>query len=252
MSTNLIRWARDEMVFVLVRIGAHCSRCPALFSRVLSSTMLDSSPVALPPIPRPLKRSASVASLPTPPRTRHKKKSTRSSAVYDTDTDLQSSESEGDNNDGEVGNKRHKKRRTSAKGAADEEEAFWMDSGSKAKSDTEVDSKSQATSTSSKSLPEAPPLLYRRGTAGAALVSPPPSNRKTLVSPSPTSPTRTPRSSTLAPSSPPVTPRPLRDSPNNPFLVSSSEESGIGNSADSSPSQPRTPKKERPTVTYVL
>ncbi|KAG6327817.1 hypothetical protein ID866_11272, partial [Astraeus odoratus] len=47
---------------------------------------LDSSPVPIPPVhhpdlaPRPLKRSASVASLPTPPRTQHKRSRSRTAS----------------------------------------------------------------------------------------------------------------------------------------------------------------------------
>lgn len=53
--------------------------------------MLDSSPVALPPpIPRPLKRSASTASLPTPPRSCRKLakrgRSSRGSCDHDSDS----------------------------------------------------------------------------------------------------------------------------------------------------------------------
>ena len=52
--------------------------------------MLDSSPVALPPIPRPLKRSASTASLPTPPRSYRKlaRGKSRGSCESDSDEDV--------------------------------------------------------------------------------------------------------------------------------------------------------------------
>ena len=51
--------------------------------------MLDSSPVALPPIPRPLKRSASTASLPTPPRHRkHARGRSRGSCDSSSDEDV--------------------------------------------------------------------------------------------------------------------------------------------------------------------
>ena len=48
--------------------------------------MLDSSPVALTPIPRPLKRSASTASLPTPPQTHRKRARGKSRESCDSDS----------------------------------------------------------------------------------------------------------------------------------------------------------------------
>jgi len=48
--------------------------------------MLDSSPVALTPIPRPLKRSASTASLPTPPQTHRKRARGKSRDSCDSDS----------------------------------------------------------------------------------------------------------------------------------------------------------------------
>ncbi|RDB18410.1 hypothetical protein Hypma_000376 [Hypsizygus marmoreus] len=188
--------------------------------------MLDSSPVALPPVRPSLKRSASVASLQTP------RERTISESI--------GSESD---EEAEVISKGHKKRRRSEVNETDEEEAFWMDS--KARSDGEGTSKS-------KSISPAPPLLYRRrvNTTGVAPVSPPPSNRKTKTVMKMVSPVALPS----IPGSPPVTPEakfPVRDSPNNPFLdASPTNDSGI-ESTDTTPG-PRTPQQERPTVTYVF
>ena len=52
--------------------------------------MLDSSPVALPPISRPLKRSASTASLPTPPRSYRKLAKGKSRGSCDSDSEFRS------------------------------------------------------------------------------------------------------------------------------------------------------------------
>ncbi|GLB41149.1 hypothetical protein LshimejAT787_0903640 [Lyophyllum shimeji] len=214
--------------------------------------MLDSSPVPLPPLLRPLKRSASTASLPTPPRTHHKRKHAdgRKRGAYDTDTDHDGSASE--NDEALVAPKahgqKHKKRKTETGVAADaDEEAFWM-----SKSDGDVPAPT-STSTSQKQPSPAPALLYRRRFAGAASsssvgtapVSPPPSNRKTAAA-TVVSPPRTPRPKRVFP---------MRDSPNNPFLASPSSGAVAEDSESPSPSpnpSPHTPAQERPTVTYVF
>ncbi|KAG6808233.1 hypothetical protein H0H92_004949 [Tricholoma furcatifolium] len=178
--------------------------------------MLDSPPS------RPLKRSASVASLPTPPRTHHKKK-------HVSDDDSSASEAETTH--------KHKKQRTSS--SNDDEEAFWLN-----KSDGDV---------ASNRLPSG--LVYRRRLAGApsvssvgsAPVSPPPSNRKPIAVAAPVTPEPIIRRSVR-------NTRPVRDSPNNPFLVSPDAASIVADSASPSPSlSPHTPKHhERSTVTYVF
>jgi hypothetical protein len=208
--------------------------------------MLDSSPVALPPVSRPLKRSASTASLPTPPRTHHKRKGGRSRASYESDTDLESTASEDEEGGGR---NTHKKRRMSEMNEVDEE-AFWMGTTSTtAKSVKTLKGDAKSTSTSKASSP-AHPLLYRRRLNAASVVapvSPPPSNRRKAM----TSTATTPTIVDSVPSSPPATPEskhPMRDSPNNPFLESPEYDS---TSAKSTP-VPRTPQQEKPTVTYVL
>ncbi|KAG6844860.1 hypothetical protein H0H87_002983 [Tephrocybe sp. NHM501043] len=213
--------------------------------------MLDSSPVALPPVPRPLKRSASVASLPTPPRTHHKRKhASRSLRSDDSDTDADMDRDEGSSaSEAEVENGHHnknknKKQRTSEKRSEDtEEEAFWL---SKSDGDAPV----ALPAAPSKKLPSG--LVYRRRLAaaastssvGSAPMSPPPSNRKTVV----------PVAAPVTPEPPRRSKRviPMRDSPNNPFLVSPA--SVVADSASPTPSlSPHTPQQlERPTVTYVF
>ncbi|KIL64692.1 hypothetical protein M378DRAFT_178654 [Amanita muscaria Koide BX008] len=95
--------------------------------------MMDSSPVALPPVPRPLKRSASVASLPTPPRTRHRdgkrRGKSRGSLASDSDSDSaaggfteSSGDEEAEKNYGKVNT--HKRRRTNE--TLEDEDAFWL------------------------------------------------------------------------------------------------------------------------------
>lgn len=81
--------------------------------------MLDSSPVALPPIPRPLKRSASTASLPTPPRSYRRLARGKSRGSCDSDSD----ENVVSESDDESLRKKHKKRRIEDE-TLDEDE-FW-------------------------------------------------------------------------------------------------------------------------------
>jgi len=83
--------------------------------------MLDSSPVALPPVPRPLKRSASTASLPTPPRSYRKLARGKSRGSCDSDSD----ENVALGSDDEPLGQRHKKRRIGGENQVDED-AFWL------------------------------------------------------------------------------------------------------------------------------
>jgi len=216
----------------------------------------------LPPIRRVLKRSASTASLPTPPRTHSKRGRGRSRGSCDSDSDdqvvLLSDEEE-------LAVSVHKKRRT---GEATQEDAFWLGTGG-------MTTRSKMTSGSSKSkavdLSTQAPLVYRRRQAQSQQqhqpVSPPPSHRKPMVvSPTnntPTTPLRTsPRFSRAPPTaSPPVTPKRksqrrttslLRDSPQNPFLASPLEAVPESESEESPNQSPKTPYQEKPTVAYVL
>jgi hypothetical protein len=224
--------------------------------------ILDSSPVAIPPV-RPLKRSASLASLPTPPRTYHKRSLSRShSHAQDTDSDS----SEGDGDEGEQSGADDgrlvlgsKKRRTSlqknGQEIEEEENEFWMNNkaGTNASSKNNnkiASSKSQTTTPRSPSSSVSPaPLLYRL--THRALVSPPPSRRQSQ--------------SQSRHISPPVTPKrqassrtkgsdPIRDSPNNPFLVDTPLP--VSPSDILKLESPHTPSPmdfmEKPTITYVL
>jgi len=216
--------------------------------------MLDSSPVALPQIPRPLKRSASTASLPTPPRTHRRLARGRSRGSCDSDSDenvLLSSDEEGQRESRGV--KQHKKRKMSAADA--NEEAFWL--GDSADRNPESGSSSAMRNDNATSKA---PLLYRRLQAQAQMdvapVSPPPSYRKAAV-------VVTPQNGSVA-ASPPSTPRTrsatkraLFDSPNNPFVSTphkvvedSDTPSPTASSANPSPHTPNT--SEKPTITYVL
>ncbi|KAJ7096521.1 hypothetical protein B0H15DRAFT_825528 [Mycena belliarum] len=195
--------------------------------------MLDSSPVSIPQSPRPMKRSASVASLPTPPRTHHKRKRAASKQSRGSHDDLTATDEEDDE--------------TLVKEAEDEE-SFWMTA--------------NAASTS-RNAP--PPLLYRRLQAhsqtqlpGVAPVSPPPSHRKPPVKAGVIPRTPTPQSvSTVSPPSTPPAKRrkvaaaPLpRDSPDNPFLASplGSQDEIIVAESDTAPSS----QEEKPTMALVF
>ncbi|KAJ7650046.1 hypothetical protein FB45DRAFT_886771 [Roridomyces roridus] len=185
--------------------------------------MLDSSPVPIPPAPRPLKRSASVASLPTPPRTHHKRKRSGSKRSRASDDDLTATDEEDDE-------KLIKD--------AEDEESFWL----------------STNSAPSNSNSGTAPLLYRRlqesQTQGFGLppVSPPPSHYKPRSAATPT-----PQSATV---SPPSTPPPKRrnaaipfprDSPDNPFLASP-----LGSEDEVVVSQTDRVQEEKPTMELVF
>ncbi|KAJ6520912.1 hypothetical protein DFH09DRAFT_997911 [Mycena vulgaris] len=196
--------------------------------------MLDSSPVSIPPVPRPLKRSASVASLPTPPRTHHKRKRAGSKHSRDSDDGLTATDEDDDE-------KLVKE--------AEDEESFWLAANP------------ASTSTSRNS---SPPLLYRRLQAhsqtqlhGVPPVSPPPSHRKPPAKAAVVPRTPTPKSASTV--SPPSTPPPKRrngavliprDSPDNPFLASplGSQDEVVVNESDSVPSV----QDEKPTMALVF
>ncbi|KAJ7836409.1 hypothetical protein B0H14DRAFT_3870851 [Mycena olivaceomarginata] len=138
------------------------------------------------PISRPLKRSASVASLPTPPPTRHKRKRAGSKHSRASDDDLSAT----DDNDDDDDEKLIKE--------AEAEESFWLATNAAAASSTQ------------------PPLLYRRLQAQ--------SKSQTQTQPQlhglPHTPTPKSTSSTVSPPTTPTRASILRDSPDNPFLAS--------------------------------
>lgn len=214
--------------------------------------MPEPSAAAFPQIRNSLKRSASTASLPTPPRTHRKRARGRSRGSCDSDSDdAVALLSEADETCGPS-----KKRRTEA--VVDDEDAFWLGAPAAAQSKTNRSA-------------QAVPLPYRKAAGrsvqadvvSVAPVSPPPSSRKrsakfstALVTPK-TSPIAVDKKAHIA--SPPSTPkrlptrRALRDSPDNPFLatpVADSDSPGVTeSSADPSP---RTPSYDKPYINYVF
>lgn len=222
------------------------------------------------PISRPPKRSASTASLPTPPRTNRRRKngklrSLKAAAVQEEEEEEEGGGAASSDEEGEgAGQGKYKKRRISSIAEEKEDEdAFWMAGASasnKGKSkESEVDTDSDSDSETTTSFLSR--RVQRSSTMGSAPVSPPPSHRRLPgakiattpmmkllpviaedPSPSGTSPPETPKSSKT---------HTIRDSPSNPFLASPLD---LGDTASSSAS-PKTPKeshKERPTITYVL
>ncbi|KAF8816813.1 hypothetical protein BYT27DRAFT_7229831 [Phlegmacium glaucopus] len=223
--------------------------------------MLDYSPVALPPIPRPLKRSASTASLPTPPRSHHKHAKGKSRGFCDSDSNEDSDVVL--TSDDEMLGERYKKRRIGETKRVDED-GFWLgDIAVNAKAEAKNEhfgSKSGTTAIVGPS--QAAPLLYRRRQAqvDVALVSPPLSYRRPAIATPKALVTRKPDPHT-ATDSPPVTPktrsstrRALRDSPDNPFLVTPEkhvDDTPSPSDSSANPS-PHDPLKERPTIAYVF
>ncbi|KAF4573194.1 hypothetical protein AB1N83_005880 [Pleurotus pulmonarius] len=235
--------------------------------------MLDSSPLAPPASKNPLKRTASTASLPTPPRTRRKPRVRRHAANSKTDSD---SDAAGGNSSDEdtlrLPENLHKKRRISAIPEVEEEDEFWMGTDRSKTLSTEASSSAKDRHDESP-LSSPIPILSRRKQAatslGSAPVSPPPSRRvtRTVVSkvsdtPVLASVAESPHVDTPSTTSPPVTPdnklksksrrfKPsVMDSPDNPFV-----DSGAGSDGDEQESpdfELRTPPAERPTLTYVF
>lgn len=207
--------------------------------------MLDSSTVASPHVRKSLKRSASTASLPTPPRTYRKHLRGKSKGSCDSEDLASSSDLEGVSEP-------HKKRRLDS----GDEDAFWLNGRS------EPAGSNSKTSGATMSKLQTAPWLYRKrngqtSQVDSAPVSPPPSYRKTKTR------FRTPKiSPTSEGKSPPVTSPPstprrymtrsaFRDSPDNPFLATpvKNESSPPSDSADPSPG---TPSYDKPYITYVL
>ena len=257
------------------------------------SLLHDDAPVAAagsgpasPQRKRPLKRTASTASLPpTPPRTYSRYSRGRSRGSCDSD------ESDNDavvSSDDETST-RHKKQRTSKQVAGDgDEEAFWLGGAEDNVAPEEQPRGRDLTRGNSSTIHSGPsnedksdiPLLYRKrraqlqakarvqaqssSTLDSAPVSPPPSHRKPIAPP--IAPTTPPRSTVLDPSklitpSPPVTlktrrQRALLDSPDNPFLDTPepAEDSATPSPETATDSSPKTPApfQEKPTITYVL
>ncbi|KAF9444905.1 hypothetical protein P691DRAFT_806431 [Macrolepiota fuliginosa MF-IS2] len=191
--------------------------------------------VLLPPPRRALKRSASTASLPTPPRTHRRHKRGRSRGDCDSDSDVDDalgargsallSSDEEDNELPHPGQKSRKKRRMSeGKGDGGDEEAFWL-AGPEPEPSRHEDKNQGKASASDKQEgvheadgSSAAPLLYRKSLRRSqsqgsnGLASPPPSHRKPQIPAPVTPPAGTPGPSIATivktqPSSSPKTPR---------------------------------------------
>ncbi|KJA15275.1 hypothetical protein HYPSUDRAFT_58890 [Hypholoma sublateritium FD-334 SS-4] len=222
--------------------------------------MLDSSPAPI--TRRPLKRSASAASLasmPTPPRThrRHARGRSRGSCDSDSDDHADDHEDVVVTTDEEADEDAHraKKRRTGPAAAAADEDAFWLSGATDGPSTTTTTTTAggAATRSAKAQAPVAPPpLLYRKKAQGqsgeVAPVSPPPSHRRAVaIAPVTPEPPRTRAAARRA----------LRDSPANPFLASPADPATDSATpspiAGSSTVSPKTPTMgEKPTMTYVF
>lgn len=220
--------------------------------------ILDSSPIRPSGPPpqqqqrKPLKRSASTASLLTPPQTiEHKRRYSRSrSRGSDRDTDVDTDSEEEKERDRKVGRlqlgkKRRRTDRLDAVAAAltgeDAENPFW-DGAESSKDRVEVaggDVEEQEDREHERS-PTPPVVRYRQNRAP---VSPPPSRRRRFVK---TAVPVTPKGKSKADSD--DDDRPVRDSGDNPFL----DDSPLSVNDEASPKTPREPEGEKPTITYVL
>ena len=205
--------------------------------------VLDSSPVAIPsPKKIPLQRSASTASLPTPPQTHHRRK-------HSSDTD---SDTDGgipcDTDDLPVAvpadyavlSRNKKRRRVKGKNRDNDEDkaTFWGRNPTVTpKAKPLVQEKRREPSPPSASTSPVP-VLFRSGQSPKAPVSPPPSRRRPV-----TRSVKATSSQVEPPSSGPV-----RDSPNNPFLAFSPP-----SLIDSEPHTPTRSSdfEEKSTITYV-
>jgi len=214
-----------------------------------------------PPPSKSLKRSASVASLPTPPRTIRKRSRSRGSAYHSSDDEADdvlpvvSPHFSPPHVSEEPAAVSHKRRRIDAVvaelNAEGHEDAFWLAGAPPEPQNPKPASKSSRVPRSiSKGKPPSssrrgPPTSTRRLSQSRAvpassvaatwsLLSPPPTKNRRLVTP---------------PRKRPAKPMPVRDSPNNPFLVNPSDSPG---SVPSSPVGPHTPVPDKETIHYVF
>ncbi|KDQ60462.1 hypothetical protein JAAARDRAFT_68001 [Jaapia argillacea MUCL 33604] len=226
-----------------------------------TSGVLDSSPVPIPPARPSLKRSASVASLPTPPRTTHKKRGrSKASTVFESSEDEKKGDvSDDDEEEGGILLDRHKKRRTLdsiaavlsgvEEGDEDDEDAFWMGT-SPAKKRTQAQARDRRGKAGSSRLRGK--STSEKQERVVAPVSPPPSRRQVRATTPPPPPVTPPRRPRAGPSrtTKKVLPMPVRDSPNNPFLDDSPA------SVPASSPEPHTPTptqyEEKERITYVF
>jgi len=227
---------------------------------------------------RSLKRTssnASLASLPTPPRTVHKRKRSRSraSSIHES-----GDESDAIGSDGHALGKRRKIVHTREVVEAVAEELFWTGVTPPANKTSTSTRPGPVTRSATRSPEESPKIMTRtqykesRTMTVTGLQSPPPSRRqparkvKKPVTPQPLVAPRTPRTprTRAAMRSPGKTvgkgkskaakEMPVRDSPHNPFLDAEDGSKPLlrPRFKTPEPKPPVLPMEERKTVTYVL
>ena len=225
---------------------------------------LASLPLRVKPPSKSLKRSASVASLPTPPRTVRKRSRSRGSAYHSSDDEADdalpvvsphASPSQNHHVPEELGVVSHKRRRIDAVvaelNAEDREDTFWLSGAPIGPQVPKPEPKSSRPPRSaSKGKPPSssrrrPPTSARRLSQSRAVPASSAPATWSLLSPPPTRP----RPPVTPPRKRPAKPMPVRDSPNNPFLVDHSDSPG---SVPSSPVGPHTPVHDKETIHYVL
>jgi hypothetical protein len=209
--------------------------------------VLDISPSNLQPAPvipkRPLKRTASLASLPTPPRTSHKHKRSRKDTL---DEEEKSENSESEPEVKPLARTLFKPKSVARKARANKiseeaaEDAFWLGDDAVKESPKE-ERKRQKTKVPSTigSAPVSPPPS-RANQVGPRFQTPPPLDERGL----------SPASSAGDPLPEPESDDnngPIRDSPNNLFLTSSKKAHPVVMVRDASEEF-----EEPPTVRYVL
>ncbi|PPQ84804.1 hypothetical protein CVT25_015169 [Psilocybe cyanescens] len=255
----------------------------------MSMPLPAAAPAHVPaPIParRPLKRSASTASLPTPPRTHRRHARGRSRGSCDSDSENEhaavlTSDDENEDIEARIRHTHKSKKRRTGEAVEDDEEAFWLGGGAGESDSAGLNTHSNAhmrtasvgslssskSGSNSSSRNHGVPLLYRRLLAqtevgpgvDVAPVSPPPSHRRATAVVSPASgpdltdspsPPFTPRT-TRAQTKRAAQAQALRDSPDNPFIVTPQKHA---DSATTTPNDAnKTPAQlERPNLTYVL
>lgn len=228
---------------------------------------------------RSLKRTssnASLASLPTPPRTVHKRKRSRSraSSIHES-----GDESDAIASDGHALGKRRKVVHTREVVEAAEEELFWTGVTPPANQPSTSARPGPVTRSATRSPEESPKIMTRtqykesRTRTVTGLQSPPPSRRQParrvkkpvtpqpLVVPRTPRTPRTPRAAMRSPGktvgkgkSKAVKEMPVRDSPHNPFLDAEDASKPLLRPRFKTP-EPKPlvlPMEERKTVTYVL
>jgi hypothetical protein len=222
---------------------------------------LDSHLERVEPPSKSLKRSASVASLPTPPRTVRKRSRSRGSAYHSSDDEAlpvvspHLSPSQSHHVPEDLSIPTHKRRRIDAVvaelNAEEHEDTFWLSGPPVQRQASQpVPKTARISRPPSKGKPPSssrrgPPTSTRRLSQSRAVPASAIPPTWSLLSPPPTRP----RPPVTPPRKRPAKPMPVRDSPNNPFLVNSSDSPG---SLPSSPIGPRTPVPDKETIYYVL